>query len=389
MKTERHSIFIAGAGGIGRAAGLLLQKLVSPVKAGFESEVWIGDISQQAVMDAVQFISAGEKPKHLHGVLMPREGMNPELETALRASKVLLDCLPGSQAPRMARLARDYGLHYANLTEYVHETDEVRKIAEGAETGFILQTGLAPGFVGVLAMHLLNEFRATFGGAKVVEYVSMKVGALTESANPPHYYGFTWSTIGVATEYVKDAIVIRDSKITTLPSLSEYERLIIDGILYEADLTSGGAADLPEALAGFVKKLDYKTIRWPGHYEWVQQQLNAVSPGDDQAKALEAKMLAQVPVCEDDVVVIQAFVIAKDGKGQLRQHGKNYSIGPKVIGNQTLRAIQTTTAAPLIECARMLLTGTYKGVVLQSQLDAAAFLKGPFVSAIYEGGNGE
>jgi saccharopine dehydrogenase-like NADP-dependent oxidoreductase len=385
MKTERHSIFIAGAGGIGRAAGLLLHKLVSPVKAGFESEVWIGDISQQAVEDAVQFIAAGEKPKHLHGVLMPREGMNPELETALRASKVLLDCLPGSQAPRMARFARDYGLHYANLTEYVHETDEVRKIAEGAETGFILQTGLAPGFVGVLAMHLLQEFRANFGGAEKVEYVSMKVGALTESANPPHFYGFTWSTIGVATEYVKDAIVIRDSKTTALPSLSEYERLIIDGVLYEADLTSGGAADLPEALAGFVKKLDYKTIRWPGHYEWVQQQLNAVASGEDQAKALEAKMLSQVPVCEDDFVVIQAFVIARDGKGQLRQHGKNYRIGPKVIGNQTLRAIQTTTAAPLIECARILLTGKYKGVVLQSQLDAAAFLNGPFVRAIYEG----
>jgi hypothetical protein len=96
-------------------------------------------------------------------------------------------------------------------------------------------------------------------------------------------------------------------------------------------------------------------------------------------------MLSQVPVCEDDFVVIQAFVIARDGKGQLRQHGKNYRIGPKVIGNQTLRAIQTTTAAPLIECARILLTGKYKGVVLQSQLDAAAFLNGPFVRAIYEG----
>ncbi|HEX2901594.1 MAG TPA: saccharopine dehydrogenase C-terminal domain-containing protein [Bacteroidia bacterium] len=385
MKTPHHSIFIAGAGGIGRAAGLLLQKLVSPDDAGFEAEIWIGDISQRAVDEAVAFIAAGAAPKNLHGVLMPREGSDENLEKALRSSEVLLDCLPGSQAPRMARLARQFGLHYANLTEYVHETEEIRQIAEGAETGFILQTGLAPGFVGVLAMHLLHEFRAKFGGATEVEYISMKVGALTESANPPHFYGFTWSTIGVATEYVKDALVIRDFKTTNLPSLSEYEQLVIDGVRYEADLTSGGAADLPEALAGFVRRLDYKTIRWPGHYEWVQQQLKSVAEGADQANALEAKMLEQVPVCEDDLVVIQAFVVARDGKGQLRQHGKNYRIGPMEIGNQVLRAIQTTTAAPLVECARMLLTGKYKGVVLQSQLDAAAFLKGPFVKAVYGG----
>ncbi len=387
MKTPRHAIFIAGAGGIGRAAGLLLQKLVKPSEAGFEAEIWIGDISQRAVDEALRFIAAGSPAKRLHGVLMPKEGADDGFIQALKSCKVLLDCLPGSQAPRMARLAREYGLHYANLTEYVHETDEIRKIAEGAETGFILQTGLAPGFIGVLAMHLIHEFREKFGGAKELEYVSMKVGALTGSANPPHFYGFTWSTIGVATEYVKDAIVIRDFKTTNLPSLSEYEQLIIDGVHYEADLTSGGAADLPEALAGFAKKLDYKTIRWPGHYEWVQQQLTLVPPGEDQAKALEARMLEQIPVCEDDVVVIQAYVTALDGHGQLRLHGKNYRIGPKIIGNQVLRAIQTTTAAPLVECARMLLTDKYKGIVLQSQLDTTAFLNGPFVKAIYGGGN--
>ena len=32
----------------------------------------------------------------------------------------------------------------------------------------------------------------------------MKVGALSTHAHAPHFYGFTWSAIGVATEYVKD-----------------------------------------------------------------------------------------------------------------------------------------------------------------------------------------
>jgi saccharopine dehydrogenase-like NADP-dependent oxidoreductase len=381
----KHSIFIAGAGGIGRAAGLLLRQLTGTHAVGFEADIWIGDISHQAVEEALKFIAGDETPAEgLHGVLMPKIDENPALEWALKTCKVLLDCLPGSQAPRMAKLARKYGLHYANLTEYVHETEEIRKIAEGSEQGFILQTGLAPGFVGVLAMYLLDDFQNRFGGDGKMDYVSMKVGALTNNANPPHYYGFTWSTIGVATEYVKDAIVIRDHKMTTLPSLSEYEELVIDGTRFEADLTSGGAADLPEALAGRVKNLDYKTIRWPGHYAWVKEQLEALPKDVEPSLGLEAKMLSQIPLSEDDVVIIQAFVIGRDGKGQLREHGRTYKIGTMTLGDQVLRAIQSTTAAPLVECARMLLTGKYKGVVLQSQLDPAEFLSGPFVKAIYE-----
>lgn len=371
-----HTIFIAGGGGIGRAAGLLLRHL-----ADFDARVIIGDVSQRAVEEAVAYI--GGSGGKVSGVVMPREGSDAALDAALGTSEVLLDCLPGGQAPRMARLALQHGLHYANLTEYVHETDEIKRLARDAKKGFVLQTGLAPGFVGVLAMHLLHEFGQLHGGDGQMEYVSMKVGALTKSANAPHYYGFTWSTIGVATEYVKDAVVIRDHKTTTLPSLSEYEQLIIDGVRYEADLTSGGAADLPEALTGRVRNLDYKTLRWPGHYAWVQEQLAAVPPGEDRVMALERKMLDTVPVCEDDLVVIQAFVQGRDGHGQLRQHGRNYAIPSMEVGGRRLRAIQSTTAAPLVECARMLLRGELKGIVLQSQLKPAEFLGGPFVRAVY------
>jgi saccharopine dehydrogenase-like NADP-dependent oxidoreductase len=59
----------------------------------------------------------------------------------------ILDCLPGSQAPRIAEFAKDYELHYANLTEYVAETEKIKTLAKDATTGFILQTGLAPGYI--------------------------------------------------------------------------------------------------------------------------------------------------------------------------------------------------------------------------------------------------
>lgn len=62
---------------------------------------------------------------------------------------------------------------------------------------------------------------------------------------------------------------------------------------------------------------------------------------------------------------------------------KAYFVEPLEINGHSLRAIQTTTAAPLCEAAMMLLTNEYKGVILQSQLEPSRFLAGKFVSRIY------
>jgi hypothetical protein len=53
---------------------------------------------------------------------------------------------PGSAAPRIAQFAKDFKLHYTNLTEYVAETEEIIALSKNTDTGFLLQTGLAPGY---------------------------------------------------------------------------------------------------------------------------------------------------------------------------------------------------------------------------------------------------
>ena len=180
MKT--HTIFIAGAGGIGRAAGLLLREL-----GDFQANLILGDIFEEANASASEFITGGSnRPGKTDTVVMPREGSSDPLETALAQSDILLDCLPGSQAPRMSRFAQKHGLHYVNLTEYVAETEQIKEIAADAQTGFILQAGLAPGYICILANHLYQQFQTTTGLEKV-ESIQMKVGALTRHALPPHY----------------------------------------------------------------------------------------------------------------------------------------------------------------------------------------------------------
>jgi saccharopine dehydrogenase-like NADP-dependent oxidoreductase len=374
-----HKIFIAGAGGIGEAVAILLREW-----SNNEVEIFLGDISEESLNKAQQFVThLSQKTSYVAKVLMSPEGINDDMKTAFENCQILLDCSPGSQAPRMAQFAKDFKMHYANLTEYVAETDAVIEIAKGAETGFVVQTGLAPGFINVLAMSLYNEFVEKYENENV-ERIGMKVGALSTNAHAPHFYGFTWSPIGVATEYVKTARVVRDFKRIQLPALSEREKIIINGFVYEADLTSGGAANLPKFFLGKAKNLDYKTLRHPGHYKWVEGLIKKLPFDEDLPQNLEDLMLLNVPSVEQDFVIVHSSVEGFDSQGRRRMVEKSFHIKPLEINGHYLRAIQTTTAAPLVECADMLATNKYKGVIMQSDINPKEFLNGKFVSRVYQ-----
>ncbi len=375
---KKHNIVIVGAGGIGRAVGLILAE-----NKDFDTHVYIGDAYKNTADDAARWIEEGVNQTDIVTAFgMPMEGTSSEMIEIFKTCEVVLDCLPGSQAPRIAQLARDYDLHYANLTEYVKETNDVIEIAKGADKGFVLQTGLAPGFINVLGNKLFQDF-CKDNGVDHVDKLSMKVGALTKNAEAPHFYGFTWSPIGVATEYLKPCIAVRNGDKVNVPALSDRQTIMIDDVTYEDNLTSGGAADLPDALKGKVTTLDYKTLRYPGHYEWVKNVLSVIPDGQDKVARLQEIMLENIPAVEDDVVIVYASVKGKDKNGVLRAVEKSYRVEPMKVGTKTLRAIQSTTAAPLAESARMLLTGKWSGVVFQSQLAPDEFMNGPFVSAVY------
>lgn len=377
MKKQYH-IIIAGAGGIAEAVGLILAEWseVTPT-------LFIGDRTYSKTQKVAKWIKKGTtKPCIIKGFLLPEEGITDEIKEIFEQCDILLDCLPGSIAPKMAQLAKDFNLHYANLTEYVAETKKIVELAKDAKTGFVLQTGLAPGYIDLLANKLFNQFCNDYGVDKV-DTLKFKVGALTKHAVAPHYYGFTWSPVGVATEYIKNTIVLRDFKKTILPALSERATIIINGIAYEEDLTSGGAADLPDALTGKVRTLDYKTLRHPGHYAWVQEQLSNLGNTTNAIKYLQQKMEAIIPHIEDDQIVLYASVEGKDAAGILRRRETAKHIFPQKVGKHQLRAIQTTTAAPLVQAAQLLLETPQRGVVLQSQLNTTLFLNGNYIVPIY------
>ena len=95
-------------------------------------------------------------------------------------------------------------------------------------------------------------------------------------------------------------------------------------------------------------------------------------------------MLKNIPHVEDDVIVIYAAVTGYDQHGHLRSIQNAQHIYPLIVGGVTMRAIQTCTAAPMVECARMLLSGDYQGIITQSQIAPAAILEGIIVKQAYQ-----
>ncbi|NOT37332.1 MAG: saccharopine dehydrogenase [Saprospiraceae bacterium] len=384
MSREAQKFIIAGAGGIGKAVGLILTD-----RPGIAVEIFIGDIDKNLAEEVAKWISDGcSSVCSVEAFEIHPSQITNEMDYVFKSGDIILDCLPGTEAPRMAKVAIDYNMHYVNLTEYVKETDEIIELAKNAKTGFVLQSGLAPGYINVVAHKLYKDFVKKFKIEKV-DNIKMRVGALTSNVAPPSYYAFTWSPIGVATEYVKDANIIKDGKLCKVPALTETEDRIIQGIRYEEDFTSGGAADLPEFFQGKTQNLDYKTIRYPGHYNWIRTQIAENKNEIDPVHALLHQMLKKVPHIDDDLIVMYASVSGVDANGELKQLEHSQVVHPKTIGAHKLKAIQITTAAPMLESARMLLQGNYQGVVLQSQIDPEKFMHGPFIQMVYNPKNHE
>lgn len=377
MLNRKYKVIIAGAGGIGRAVGLLLAEY-----ADFRVDLFLGDRSTEIAQEAAAWVEKACTRNVSATPFALVKGYEDRDDHVFIGADIILDCLPGSEAPRMGAAAKKYRCHYVNLTEYVAETEQLRSLSKDAPTGFILQSGLAPGFVNILAHSLYQEFVQKYKKHQL-EYMGMKVGALTEHAEAPHFYGFTWSPVGVATEYLKDAWIVRDFEKVRVAALSGQLSLVIKGVQYEENYTSGGAADLPDAFAGIVRNLDYKTLRYPGHFDWVKQVIHEAPADADPVGYLEKRMLSEIPSTENDLVVIYCTVKGFDQSFVLRSLEQSFNIGPVQVGRVMLRAIQATTAAPMAECARMLLTGKYTGTIQQSEIDCREFLNGPFVRSVY------
>ena len=299
------------------------------------------------------------------------------LNAALKGHFAVLSAAPYHLTGTIAQAARIAGVHYLDLTEDVATTRLVRELAEGASTAFVPQCGLAPGFIAIVAHDIARRFDR-------LDAVRLRVGALPQFPSNALSYNLTWSTDGVINEYIERCEAIVDGSLREVPALEEREEFSLDGVRYEAFNTSGGLGTLGETLAGEVRSLNYKTIRYPGHCELMRVLLNDLQLRR-RREVLKDILENAVPATLQDVVIVFVTVTGERGGRHVQETYARKLYGQTVAGVERT-AIQVTTAAGICAMLDLLVDGTLPGAGFrrQEEVPLPAFLANRF-GRVYAG----
>jgi saccharopine dehydrogenase-like NADP-dependent oxidoreductase len=353
-----HRVLLLGAGKIGRMISRFL------MDSG-DYELVVGDVSDAALKRVAKL--TGAEIRRIDATSLE------DVTAAIRGNDTVLSALSYHHNPLVARAALAAGASYFDLTEDVATSDAVAEIAEGAVEGqiFMPQCGLAPGFISIVANELINWFER-------IETVKMRVGALPQFPTGELKYNLTWSTDGLINEYCNPCEAIHAGKKLNVLPLEGLENFSLDGVRYEAFNTSGGLGTLCDSLAGKVRELDYKTIRYVGHRDQMKVLVNELRLSEHREQFKEILERA-IPVTFQDVVVIFCTVTGWR-KGLLVQKSDARKIYHQQIGDEMWSAIQITTAAGICAVLDLHAAGRLprRGLVRQEQVRLEDFLANRF-----------
>src|SRR5215471_2928659 len=308
------------------------------------------------------------------GVLDVRD--NDAVRTALKGADAVVSCMPYNLNLGVAEAAFETGVHYFDLTEDVPTTKLVMELAEkNSDLVFAPQCGLAPGLIGIIGSALTKPFDE-------IRSIELKVGALPRHPAGLLGYAFNWSAEGVVNEYLNDCEVLRGGVRQMVPAMTELERVVIGGVELEAALTSGGLGSMCETFEGRVQRLDYKTMRYPGHFELMRFFFDELGLRDRRALAGEILVNAKPPV-DDDVVYLHAAVeglamgIGDTTAGQLTRKQYVRAYQPLDINGRPWRAISWTTAASAVAVVELVASGRLpsSGFLAQENIPFEALLE--------------
>lgn len=283
----------------------------------------------------------------------------------------VISSLPYFLNTHVANAAKMAKAHYFDLTEDTTVTDAVKAIAMDAETAFVPQCGLAPGFISIAANSLMQEFEECY-------HAKLRVGALPQRANNALHYSLTWSTDGVINEYGNPCYGIELGKRCVMKPLEGLESIQIDGCEYEAFNTSGGLGSLGDLYEGKISTLNYKTMRYPGHCEKMRFLMNDLKLNEDR-DTLKQILERAVPKTYQDIVIVYVTVEGIK-QGELTEKSYVRKVYPAVIQGLEWSAIQVSTASGICAVVDLVLgqVNEYHGLVLQENFRLADVLANRF-----------
>ena len=249
---------VLGAGRQGVAAAYDLARL------GDAKEVRLYDLDADAAIQGAEKVN-----KLLQTQIVQGKGLNvghPDvLVPALRDVHSTISAVPYKFNLQITEAAIEA---HSNLCDLGGHTETVRQqlaLSDKAKEAGVTITpdcGMGPGLninMGVRAMDYLDE----------PEDVYIWDGGLPQNPQEPWNYFLTFNVNGLINEYYGDAWFLRGGQPTPVPCLTEIETLDFPQPLgmMEAAVTSGGLSTAPWTFKDKLRRMENKTLRYPGHWD--------------------------------------------------------------------------------------------------------------------------
>lgn len=362
------TFLVLGAGMMARALVYDLEKFADPDK------IIVIDRFQKALEN----LKGSRLEKHF-GDLTDHEFVEPyfkEADVACGAASYKLNA-------QLSRLAIRNSCHFVDMggnNTVVEEQFGLSDEAESAAVSIIPDCGLAPGMASVLVAAGTLQLDG-------IDSIKIRVGGLPQSPQSPLDYAIFFSPEGLLNEYRERTVVLRDGKMKELDSLTEGEVLSFPPNFptLEAYHTSGGASTLPQTFEGKVQSLDYKTLRYPGHFDKIKLLFDLgladekpVRLGDIDVvpdHLLRELLYRKLPKNAPDVVLVWVELIGQAGGTRKKL---TYYVEDYLDNESGHTAMQRTTAYSAAIVMQMLADGTISGRgTLRSEegIDPGVFLK--------------
>lgn len=188
-----------------------------------------------------------------------------ELYNLMKRHDVAIGASCYSDNPRLTELAISTNTHFCDLggnNTVVEQQFSLDEKAKEAGVKVIPACGVAPGAVNIIAKRGIEL-------SKDPSYVAIKVGGLPQHPQGILNYMKVFSINGLVNECHEPVEIRENGKIKTVQPMTEIQEVQFPepfGTL-EAALTSGGCATLTRTLDERIRNIDYKTLRYPGHWE--------------------------------------------------------------------------------------------------------------------------
>jgi lysine 6-dehydrogenase len=286
------------------------------------------------------------------------------LQGHIKDHQVVVSALPYRLNLATAKAAIESGISFVDMGGNIETVlAELRLAKQARENDICLipDCGLAPGLANVLVADAVAELED-------ITDVRIRVGGLPAAPRAPWDYMLVFSFEGLINEYTGSAAILRDWNRSEVDVLTEDEPIAFPDPVgdCEASFTSGGSSTLPWTFAGRIRNLDYKTVRYPGHYEKLRalrslgffdtetiqvRDLN-VAPRDVLQSLMQKKL--SFPN-EPDVVVVR---IESEGTRQGKPTVLCHEMMDYRDEETGLTAMMRTTAFPVSIVAQMIADGT-------------------------------